>query len=87
MKIDSGRERKREMIACIGKIVLNHDGELYFKLKEPFNYASEIARSYNQYFISSEPKLYRLGTTKTALSEPLVAVWRDGRDSNPRPPQ
>jgi site-specific DNA recombinase len=81
---NSKPERKRIILQSIGKIVLNN-GELAFQLEEPYLYAAEVVKATNSFFDISE---HQKGLTinDNPIFEPILNKWRNGRDSNPRPP-
>jgi site-specific DNA recombinase len=81
---NSSPEDKRIILQNIGKIVLNN-GEMAFKLKEPYLYAAEIVKVTNSFLEISEPQK-GLQIDNNPKIEPLLNSWRNGRDSNPRPP-
>ncbi|MBU1626001.1 zinc ribbon domain-containing protein [bacterium] len=83
--IESSPEGKQIILKSIGKIVLNNE-ELAFQLKEPYLYAAEIVKATNSFLEISEPQK-GLQINNNPDFEPTLTLWRNGRDSNPRPPQ
>lgn len=78
---------KRSILKNLGKIVLNHHGELAFRLEEPYVFAAEIVKISNSILEISEPPKNGLESQEMGIPDLVLNKWRNGRGSNPRPPQ
>jgi site-specific DNA recombinase len=76
---------KRQILESIGRIVMN-DGKLAFQLNEPYLYAAKIVEATNSLGIIYEPEK-ELAVGNNDSYDQILNKWRNGRDSNPRPPQ
>ncbi len=79
-------EDKRTILQDIGKIVLNN-GEMAFQLEEPYQLAEKTVKLYDEALKFSEPAIVGSGINISALPGHVLTNWRNGGDSNPRPPQ